>query len=43
MFDKKELLLGDIGINKYSTITVEAKPFTAPIAMAVEEITIKAQ
>lgn len=42
-FDKKELTLGQIGINKYSTITVEVKEFAAPTAMALEEINVKVQ
>jgi len=37
------LTLGEIGINKYSTITVEVKPFDVPVAMALEDIIIKVQ
>jgi len=37
------LTLGEIGINKYSTITVEVKPFDVPEAMALEDIIIKVQ
>ena len=37
------MTLGEIGINKYSTITVEVKPFDVPEAMALEDIIIKVQ
>ena len=37
------MTLGEIGINKYSTITVEVKPFDVPEAMALEDVIIKVQ
>jgi hypothetical protein len=37
------LTLGEIGINRYSTITVEVKPFVVPHAMALEDIIVKVQ
>ena len=37
-FDKKELTLGQIGINKFSTITVEIKEVKKVDAQALDDI-----